>query len=94
MNRRNLTLGVSYLFITHNIGAVESIADPVTVMNRGRIEEQGTAEEVLAACCSASARALLAAVPRIASAVTGRQRTEVDARTRLNSMDVCGGTGI
>ena len=59
-------LGVSYLFITHNIGVVEYIADRVAVMNRGRIEEQGAAGEVLDAPQSAYTRTLLAAVPRIA----------------------------
>ncbi len=58
-------LGVSYLFITHNIGVVEYIADRVAVMNRGRIEEQGAAAEVLDAPQSAYTRNLLAAVPRI-----------------------------
>ena len=58
-------LGVSYLFITHNIGVVEYIADRVAVMNRGRIEEQGAAAEVLDAPQSAYTRTLLAAVPRI-----------------------------
>ena len=61
-------LGVSYLFITHNIGVVEYIADRVAVMNRGRIEEQGAAAEVLDAPQSAYTRSLLAAVPRIAPA--------------------------
>jgi peptide/nickel transport system ATP-binding protein len=37
-------LGVSYLFITHNIGVVEYIADRVAVMQAGRIEEQGACE--------------------------------------------------
>jgi peptide/nickel transport system ATP-binding protein len=59
-------LGVSYLFITHNIGVVEYIADRVAVMNRGRIEESGDAQSVLAGPRSDYTRALLAAVPRIA----------------------------
>ena len=42
-------LGVSYLFITHNIGVVEYIADRVAVMRAGRIEEQGACADVLAA---------------------------------------------
>ena len=57
--------GVSYLFITHNIGVVEYIADQVVVMQRGRLEESGPAEQVLQAPQSAYTRALLAAVPRI-----------------------------
>ncbi len=60
-------LGVSYLFITHNIGVVEYIADRVAVMNRGRIEESGPAHSVLEQPRSAYTRTLLAAVPRIAA---------------------------
>ena len=39
-------LGVAYLFITHNIGVVEYIADQVAVMQAGRIVEQGAADAV------------------------------------------------
>ncbi|HRD83576.1 MAG TPA: dipeptide/oligopeptide/nickel ABC transporter ATP-binding protein, partial [Rubrivivax sp.] len=45
-------LGVSYLFITHNIGVVEYIADQVAVMRAGAIEEQGPAGPLLAAPAS------------------------------------------
>ena len=58
-------LGVSYLFITHNIGVVEVIADRVAVMNRGRIVEQGASSAVLQQPQHAYTQALLAAVPRI-----------------------------
>ena len=58
-------LGVSYLFITHNIGVVEYIADEVAVMNRGRIEESGSVATVLEHPRSLYTRTLLAAVPRI-----------------------------
>lgn len=60
-------LGVSYLFITHNIGVVEYIADRVVVMQHGRIEEAGPADQVLHAPASPYTRTLLAAVPRIAA---------------------------
>ena len=58
-------LGVSYLFITHNIGVVEYIADHIAVMRAGRIEEQGSCERVLQAPQREYTRALLAAVPRL-----------------------------
>jgi peptide/nickel transport system ATP-binding protein len=58
-------LGVSYLFITHNIGVVEYIADRVAVMQSGRIVEQGSAEQVLQQPQQDYTRQLLAAVPRM-----------------------------
>ena len=61
-------LGVSYLFITHNIGVVEYIADRVAVMQAGRIVEQGACSDVLARPTRDYTRTLLAAVPRLQAA--------------------------
>jgi peptide/nickel transport system ATP-binding protein len=58
-------LGLSYLFITHNIGVVEYIADEVAVMQAGRIVEQGSSDQVLGSPAHAYTRTLLAAVPRL-----------------------------
>ncbi len=58
-------LGVSFLFITHNIGVVEYLADRIVVMQRGRIEEAGETAQVLGAPQSAYTRTLLSAVPRL-----------------------------
>ncbi len=41
-------LGLTYLFITHNLGVVEYLADEVAVMYLGRIVEYGPTEEVFA----------------------------------------------
>ena len=60
--------GVSYLFITHNIGVVEYIADHVAVMRAGRIEEQGDCASVLERPRNDYTRSLLAAVPRLVTA--------------------------
>jgi peptide/nickel transport system ATP-binding protein len=60
-------LGVSYLFITHNIGVVEYIADRVAVMRGGRILEQGACADVLERPREAYTRSLIDAVPRLAS---------------------------
>ena len=64
-------LRVSYLFITHNIGVVEYIADDVAVMSRGRIEEAGSTRTVLEHPNRAYTRTLLAAVPRIEPSNSG-----------------------
>jgi peptide/nickel transport system ATP-binding protein len=58
-------LGVSYLFITHNIGVVEYIADRVAVMRAGRIVEQGDSISVLERPQQAYTRDLIEAVPRL-----------------------------
>ncbi len=58
-------LGVSFLFITHNIAVVEYIADRVAVMQAGAIVEQGTSDEVLNRPQQDYTRSLLAAVPRL-----------------------------
>ncbi len=60
--------GVSYLFITHNIGVVEYIADRVAVMKNGRIEEQGACADVLQRPTREYTRTLLAAVPCLVTA--------------------------
>ena len=58
-------LGMSFLFITHNIAMVEYIADHVAVMRAGRIVEQGACADVLYRPVDDYTRALLAAVPRL-----------------------------
>ncbi len=58
-------LGLSYLFITHNLAVVEYLAHEVCVMYLGRIVERGTSEEVLRSPRHPYTQALLAAVPRI-----------------------------
>jgi peptide/nickel transport system ATP-binding protein len=57
--------GMAYLFITHNFGVVEYLADRVAVMDAGRVVEFGEASQVLQAPKSIVTRELLAAVPRL-----------------------------
>ncbi len=58
-------LGLTYLFITHNLAVVEYLAHQVAVMYLGRIVEQGAAAEVLRAPRHPYTQALVSAVPRI-----------------------------
>lgn len=58
-------LSLSMIFITHDIGVVQHVADRIIVMNKGRIVEQGPCEEVLKNPREEYTRYLMAAVPRI-----------------------------
>ncbi len=58
-------MGLSFLFITHNIGVVEYIADRVAVMRSGSLVEQGDCQSVLGHPQHDYTRQLLAAVPRV-----------------------------
>ncbi|HMO30380.1 ABC transporter ATP-binding protein [Enterovirga sp.] len=51
------------LFITHDFGVVAEIADRVVVMRRGKLVEQGTAEEILTNPQDPYTRMLIDAVP-------------------------------
>ena len=58
-------LGLSYLFITHNLSVVSYLADRVAVMYLGRIVEEGPVASVLEKPLHPYTRALLSAVPQI-----------------------------
>jgi peptide/nickel transport system ATP-binding protein len=58
-------LGLSYLFITHNLSVVEYLAHEVAVMYLGRIVERGRVDEVLENPKHPYTEALLSAVPVI-----------------------------
>ena len=57
-------LGMSYLFVSHDLYVVRLLCDHVVVMRDGEIVEQGPAEQVMTAPASAYTRALLAAAPK------------------------------
>jgi peptide/nickel transport system ATP-binding protein len=51
------------LFITHDLGVVADIADRIAVMEKGRLVEVGTADEILKRPTQPYTKALIAAVP-------------------------------
>ncbi|TAN63034.1 ABC transporter ATP-binding protein [bacterium] len=57
--------GLSYLFITHDLGVVEYIADEVAVMYNGKIVESGPTEEIFLRPRHEYTQKLLSAVPRL-----------------------------
>jgi peptide/nickel transport system ATP-binding protein len=63
------SLGVSYLFVTHNIGVVAYLADQVAVMQAGKIVEMGDASQILNDPQDAYTKTLLSAVPKLNQAL-------------------------
>ncbi len=59
------TESIAYLFISHDLGVVRSIAHRVAIMDAGKIVESGNAAEVIANPQSAIGKSLVAATPRL-----------------------------
>ena len=58
-------MGLSLLFITHNLALIRTIADRVAVMTEGRIVELGPTAQVLEAPSAPYTQQLLANTPSI-----------------------------
>jgi len=86
------SLGLSYVFIAHDLGVVRHIADDVAVMYLGKVVETGTAADVYERASHPYTRALLSAIP-VANPRTGRgrQRTVLtgDVPSPLNPPSGC-----
>jgi oligopeptide transport system ATP-binding protein len=73
-------LGLTYLFVAHDIGVVRHISDRIAVMHDGKIVEEGTADQVCEQPRDAYTRKLLSAVP-IPDPRESRARRERSAGT-------------
>jgi peptide/nickel transport system ATP-binding protein len=84
------SLGLAYLFITHNLAVVDYLAHEVAVMYLGRIVEHGAAADVLRAPRHPYTQALVSAVPRI-DPQAGQEiiRLAGDQPSPLNPPDGC-----
>lgn len=63
MQRLQKELGLTYLFISHDLGVVEHVAHRVAVMYLGRIVEMGSRERIFSAPTHPYTEALMAAAP-------------------------------
>jgi len=78
-------LGLSYLFITHDLSVVEYLAHEVAVMYLGRIVEQGLVEEVMQNPLHPYTKALLSAVPVIEKAGEVTERKVIRVQGEMPS---------
>ena len=62
-------LGLSYLFISHDLEVVRYMSDTLLVMNKGQVVEQGNAAEIYAKPQHTYTQTLLAAVPKMPEAI-------------------------
>lgn len=74
-------LGLTYLFISHDLGVIRHVADRVVVMYLGRVVESGPTSELYASPNHPYTAALIAEVPR----VDARHRTYVPIRGEIPS---------
>jgi len=58
-------LGLTYLFVSHDLSLVRQIADTITVMQRGKVVEAGTVDKIFTSPEHAYTEALLAAIPAV-----------------------------
>jgi oligopeptide transport system ATP-binding protein len=75
-------LGLTLIFISHDLGVVDHLCDRVAVMYLGRIVEVGPVADVLGRSAHPYTRALVAAVPQ---PVVGRRRSQPSLRGELPS---------
>jgi len=78
-------LGVSYLYITHDLATVKAIADEIVVMYQGKVVQSGPKSEVLRPPQHAYTELLLSSVPEmdpdwLDSLLTKRGQTRTEAR--------------
>ncbi|MFI9562971.1 dipeptide ABC transporter ATP-binding protein [Streptomyces rishiriensis] len=67
-------LGLALVFVAHDLAVVRQVSDRVAVMRRGRVVEEGPADEVYESPRDPYTRQLLDAVPALDPAVAARRR--------------------
>ncbi|HEY5369254.1 MAG TPA: ABC transporter ATP-binding protein [Hanamia sp.] len=66
LNDLKAELGFTCIFISHDLGVVHYISDRIIVMNKGKIEESGSADEIYFHPKNEYTQRLIAAIPKVA----------------------------
>jgi len=67
-------LGLTYLFISHDISVIGYVSERIAVMYLGKIVEEGDTETILNSPQHPYTQALLSSVPRVTKSDTGKER--------------------
>ena len=70
-------MGLSILFISHELNVLRSLADNITVMYRGRVVEEAPTEQIFANPIHPYTKSLLEAIPKLDPSLRKR-RTFID----------------
>ncbi len=79
LNDLQQQLGLTYLFISHDLAVVRYMASTVAVMQRGSIVERGTREQLFSRADHDYTRQLMAAIPAVDPATERARRREARA---------------
>jgi len=82
-------LGLTYLFISHDLSVVRHMADHVAVMYLGRIVEQGATEEIFQHCRHPYTQLLLQTIPNIHAPNRQREATAGEVPSPLQPPSGC-----
>jgi peptide/nickel transport system ATP-binding protein len=83
------SLGLTYLFISHDLGVVEHLSDRVVIMYLGRVVESADAEEIFRRSNHPYTQALLLQVPRLESRKTQFQPVKGEIPSPLEPPSGC-----
>jgi len=64
LNELKKDFGFSYIFISHDLSVVKFMSDRMMVMNKGKIEEMGDADEIYNNPKTEYTKRLIAAIPK------------------------------
>ena len=73
LDRLKHELGMSYLFVSHDLNVVQLLCDRVIVMNRGKIVETGPTDQVLQDPAEDYTKSLISAIPHFRPASTANK---------------------